>query len=143
MSSDLVSIREKIRRSGLKATASRIATWAVLANHAEPMSHHEIASQLELKGFDRASVYRNLMDFVRVGLAKRTDVGDHVWRFILIGLATDPQSHLHPHFVCNDCGGIECLPRSAVVFRAPKGRAQEFNRNKVDIHLRGLCRACA
>ena len=44
----------------------------------------------------------------------------------------------HPHFVCNDCGDVACLPESAVALRG------EATRNQVaEIQLRGRCAACA
>jgi Fur family ferric uptake transcriptional regulator len=87
-------------------------------------------------GLDRVTVYRNLLTFTEAGLLVRTQLGDNVWRFELP--ATGEGEHgFHPHFVCNDCGGVSCLPSSAITLRG------EAKRNQVaEVQLRGRCEHC-
>ena len=103
------ALRTILRNAGLRATRSRLEILAYLSRHQKPLSHNDVAQRLEHKDADRVTVYRNLLDLVRVGLARKIDVGDHVWRFEL--LKSDAHERKgHPHFVCTDCGSIECLP---------------------------------
>ena len=41
----------------------------------------------------------------------RMELGDRVWRYKLIGHAEDAP---HLHFLCVDCGKIECLDGTSV-----------------------------
>lgn len=135
------SLRDELRAAGLRATASRIAVLRLLRQAHTPVSHAEVTEQLQSEGFDRATLYRNLFDLNRVGLARRSDLGDHVWRFETAqkGHATDE----HPHFVCNQCGQVECLGEVTIVL--PKGARgpRAVKKNEVEVQLKGLCDRCA
>ena len=100
-----------------------------------PTRDDRLASQ----AWDRATIYRNLTDLSDVGLARRTDVGDHVWRYEAV--TGGHQASAHPHFVCTECGSVECLPElDYVVTRARTPRAVRLKR--VEVQLRGPCDAC-
>ena len=104
---DLETLRAAVRNAGLRATPSRIAVLHLLRSAGSPVSHGDVVAKLASQAWDPATIYRNLTDLSDVGLARRTDVGDHVWRYEAI------HGHLaaaHPHFVCTECGTIECLP---------------------------------
>jgi len=103
-------LRSTIRNSGLRSTAPRVAVLQYLRDTSKPMTHAEICEALEEKGFDRATLYRNLIDLTEVGLLSRTDVGDHVWRFELRREGQRGHRSEHPHFMCTDCGEVSCLP---------------------------------
>ncbi len=102
------------------------------------MSHADLAEELVPLGFDRATVYRNLNDLVENGLATRVDLGDHIWRFEGL-LAKDSDGPEHPHFLCNDCGDIVCLP--AMDIRLPNKAGRPIG-DVQDVVLRGRCDSC-
>src|SRR5687768_5216424 len=106
-------LRQKLRDSGLRATLPRIAVMQQLLAARAPLSHGEVAEKLAHEGFDRATVYRNLIDLSDVGLLRRSDIGDHVWRFELVTSEEHGQAE-HPHFICSGCGAVECLPEGTV-----------------------------
>ena len=118
-------------------TGQRLAILRELARQRMPTSHPELTERLAGPGLDRATIYRNLLSLTEAGLLVRTRLGDNVWRFQLPN--TESTEHnAHPHFVCNHCGEVECLPKSAVVLGA------EAVRNEVaEIVLRGRCAACS
>jgi Fur family ferric uptake transcriptional regulator len=92
--------------------------------------------------FDRATVYRNLVDLTRVNLARRSDVGDHVWRFEAT-VGSEEHDDLHPHFVCMDCGNVSCLPDGAVrIDRRSSALPAAMRAAEVEVHVRGRCDAC-
>jgi Fur family ferric uptake transcriptional regulator len=135
-------LRKDLREAGLRSTMPRLAVLEFLRNAAKPVSHAEVAEVLEPLGHDRASIYRNLMDLTEVNLATRRDFGDHVWRFeaTVPGAATGQAKKTHqghPHFVCNDCGDVECLPgvELSKLPRAVSKRAQA-------VEVKGLCVRC-
>ncbi|MEO8552509.1 MAG: Fur family transcriptional regulator [Kofleriaceae bacterium] len=135
----LEELRKVIRDAGLRATPSRVTVLELLNGSEQPVSHGEVANRLASHAWDPATLYRNLSDFVTVGLVRRTDVGDHVWRFELVRGGHDRAAH--PHFVCTECGTIECLPKLELVLprtSAPKAVRQR----KIEVQLRGLCDAC-
>lgn len=104
-----------------------------------PVTHAELAEELVPRGFDKATVYRNLIDLTEAGLVSRTELGDHVWRFEIRD-HEDPGAAAHPHFVCIDCGSVTCL--SDVEFNtATKQRASKIGR-VTEILLKGHCNNC-
>src|SRR6185295_16238667 len=78
---DLETLKAAVREAGLRATPSRIAVLHLLRSAGSPVSHSEVVAKLASQAWDPATIYRNLTDLADVGLARRTDVGDHVWRF--------------------------------------------------------------
>jgi Fur family transcriptional regulator, ferric uptake regulator len=131
-----------LRDAGLRITDSRVAVVEHLSAQSAPVSHADLCRSLESAGFDRATLYRNLIDLTQVGLVTRTDLGDHVWRF---ELRRREGSHVatHPHFVCSDCGTVSCLPDVAVRIAAGKGAPRSLATKNVAIQITALCDACA
>lgn len=132
-------IKSMLRDAGLRATGARVAVLRLLLVRGGPTSHAEACIQIEDQGFDRATIYRNLMDLTDAGILRRTDLGDHTWRFEL-ATGHDDAEH-HPHFVCNECGTVECLPDEAVSLSGRAGPKSVRGRN-VEIQLRGVCDDC-
>ncbi len=129
-----------LREAGLKKTGSRVAVLDVLERAASPMSHGEVADALTKEGFDQATVYRNLISLTEAGLARRTDLGDRVWRFER--RRAGDHDRTHPHFVCVDCGVVACLPAGVVrIERGKLGAAAAASRS-LEVQLRGTCAAC-
>jgi Fur family transcriptional regulator, ferric uptake regulator len=138
MAKNTEEIRAALRTRGLRATPSRIAVLELLRSEGAPMSHGDAADRLAAQPWDRATIYRNLTDLAGAGLARRTDVGDHVWRFEAV---TNDHDSAHPHFVCTECGTVECMPEIELAVRRAKAPRAVRNR-QVEVHVRGLCDAC-
>ncbi|MGV3485940.1 MAG: Fur family transcriptional regulator [Planctomycetaceae bacterium] len=132
--------REDIRAAGFRATPARIATLLELRATKSPLTHAELAERLASQGFDKATAFRNLNDLTDRGLLRRTELGDHVWRFESI----DPNHQHpegHPHFLCIDCGSVTCLEE---VQLTPSSRKRSDSVGEVtEILLRGHCHECA
>jgi Fur family ferric uptake transcriptional regulator len=141
----LDELRGAIRGKGLRATPSRLAVYELLRSTDTPMSHGDVADRLANQAWDRATIYRNLTDLAEVGLARRTDVGDHVWRFEV--LTEEHAGAAHPHFVCTECNTVQCLPEIELAISAVRTRAAKppraVKQRQVEVQLRGLCDACA
>jgi Fur family ferric uptake transcriptional regulator len=107
-----------------------------------PVTHAEVATALGKRGLDRVSVYRVLVDLARVKVLTRADMGDHVWRF---GVATGEREHAreHPHFVCETCGAVECLPDHAVRLASRGAVPRAVKAGRVEVQVKGECDACA
>lgn len=133
-------LRRLVRARGLRATPSRLAVLELLRTESAPMSHGDVADRLASQAWDRATIYRNLIDLAGSGLARRTDVGDHVWRFEAVMGEHDVA---HPHFVCTECGAVECLPELELAVARARTRApRALRQRQVEVHVRGLCDAC-
>src|SRR5678815_74677 len=90
---NLDELRSAVRGKGLRATPSRLAVLELLRSSDAPMSHGDVADRLATQEWDRATIYRNLTDLAEAGLLRRTDVGDHIWRFEAV---TDEHDAAHP-----------------------------------------------
>jgi Fur family ferric uptake transcriptional regulator len=138
----LESVRLRLRQVGLRSTAARIAVVRHLMAATAPLSHAEVAEGLAEEGFDRATIYRNLIELTGAGLVVRIELGDHVWRFELRPEGQSPEAD-HPHFVCVDCGEVTCLPEVSVDIKPTPGTKRSSIRDVTGVLLRGHCGHCA
>ena len=136
---DIDSIKTQIRDAGLRATPARIATLKLLLGATAPLTHAEVAEELSDSGVDKTTVFRNLNDLASAGLLRRTELGDHVWRFELIS-QNEHESGAHPHFICVDCGVVSCM--DDVKLTAGSVRISEQFGKVTEILLRGHCNQC-
>ncbi len=131
--------RQTIQAVGLRATAARVATLLVLRDSSAPRTHAEVSACLAEYEIDKATVFRNLNDMVTANLLRRSELGDHVWRFEII--AEEEQAHTsHPHFVCVDCGTVSCMQEIELTNKS-KTASRRFGQ-VTEILLRGHCRDC-
>ncbi len=136
--SSALELQQALRTAGLRATPARMAVLAVLRAAQAPLSHAEVIERMADSLWDRATLYRNLVDLARAGLLHRVDLGDHVWRFEARGeVHTSPS---HPHFVCTDCGTVACVPGVQVV--VSPGSDAAWLGPEVEVQLKGLCGDC-
>lgn len=135
------NLKQELRAAGLRATASRIAVLRQLRSATRPLSHGEVAEALLDGGWDRATIYRNLVDLAGAGLVQKVELGDRVWRFHS-GDAAAHDAAVHPHFICTACGDVCCLPDVSV--NVPqRGVPQSLQNRTVEVQLRGVCDVCA
>jgi Fur family ferric uptake transcriptional regulator len=120
------AVKARIRAAGLRCTTARLAVMQHLDTAVGPRTHAEVSEALTHRGFDRATIYRNLTELTEAKLVTRVELGDHVWRFEIKrpghhgAVAED-----HPHFVCTTCGEISCLDDVRVAITpAPRTRGQ-------------------
>lgn len=133
-----------LRTAGLRSTTPRIAVLEYFHAHGGQNSHAELFTALEDRGFDRATIYRILMDLAEAKILSRTDLGDHVWRFELKkGVGGVEHTEEHPHFVCVDCGEVSCLPGLSFRLEGPSKAPKSVAKNKVAVQLKGRCDNCA
>ncbi len=136
LGAELAELKARIRAVGLKWTSARGAVLTALTHADRPLSHAELVDLVEDQGFDRATVYRNLMDLTGSGLVSRADLGDHIWRFEL----KEADDSVHPHFMCTSCGAVSCLPETVVPTRTMALRASVHRIDEV--LLKGACASC-
>jgi Fur family ferric uptake transcriptional regulator len=137
--------RTALREAKLRSTTSRVAVLQHLASSMTPLSHAEVADALVPTGFDKSTLYRCLVELADAGLLSRLDAGDHAWRFELRSHARGGDHHEdseHPHFVCVDCGKVECLPEVEVKITSARGAKGSPMGDVTEVFLKGHCREC-
>ena len=106
------AVKSLVRGVGLRCTTARLAVLEHMLTAPGPRTHAEVSAALDHRGFDRATIYRNLTELTEAKLVTRVDLGDHVWRFEAKRHGGgDGHGHGgdHPHFVCTTCGEVSCL----------------------------------
>jgi Fur family ferric uptake transcriptional regulator len=135
-----------LRGAGLRRTPVRVGVLEVLAGSAQPMGVTQVLRALP-QDTDAVTVYRTLNTFTRKKLVHRVRGEDRTWRYALGGAPPAPSSphpHQHAHFVCDACGGVECLEQSQI----PKTLVQSLRvdtRHAVtyaEVVLHGVCPKC-
>lgn len=131
--------RDDIRAAGLRATPARVATLNLLREAKSPVTHADVANHLEALRVDKATAFRNLNDMADAGLLRRTELGDHVYRFERVRPGENAMES-HPHFLCTVCGTVSCLDN----VKLTTGSLLETTEvgEVVEILLRGRCNDC-
>jgi len=137
----MAELQSEIRAHGMRSTGSRVSVLAHMSQATAPLSHNDICEALASQGYDRATIYRNLMDLADAGLLTRSDLGDHIWRFER-KRATAGHSEDHPHFVCTDCGDVKCLPDLTVKVVPSSGTPRAMRTKQVAVQVKGRCDDC-
>jgi Fur family ferric uptake transcriptional regulator len=133
------TIRDEIRAEGLRATLGRVATLQLLREASSPITHADVAERLDDVGVDKATAFWNLNDMTEAGLLRRTELGEHVFRFEEIR-PDENGIESHPHFLCSVCGSVSCLDN--VKLTAGSVRESSKVGEVVEILLRGRCNDC-
>lgn len=145
----LDAAKARLREAGLRCTAARLAVLSHLMEATGPKTHAEVSDSLTDRGFDRATIYRNLTELTEAKIVSRVELGDHVWRFELrreSGHGPD-----HPHFLCTTCGEVSCLddvnvaitPKPVATKSKSKPQRPASGIGKVtEVLLKGRCDNC-
>ena len=141
-SSTVAELRTRIRSTGLRSTPARLAVLQALEQRTTPVTHADLAGELVPQGFDKATVYRNLIDLTDAGMLSRSELGDHVWRFELRHHSARHTSE-HPHFLCLDCGEVSCLSDVDIRISPTQGRKSSSIGKVTEVLLKGHCDRCS
>lgn len=130
------TFRKTLRTHQLSATKPRLAVFTAL-------KHHKSLTMSQLvkacASVDRASVYRVVAAFEKIGILVRIPSG---WKYLLeLGEAFNEHHH---HATCTVCGGSIALPEDAELeSRLQKMAARRnFQIDSHQIELLGICEAC-
>lgn len=123
-SESIEAVKSLVRGAGLRCTAARLTVMQHMFTVSGPATHAEVSEALADRGFDRATIYRNLTELTEAKLLTRVDLGDHVWRF-------EAKRHRdghgpgedHAHFVCTSCGEVSCLDDVTVAISQRPGKS--------------------
>lgn len=131
-----------LQKVDLRRTPVRLGVLQILERASHPLAVPQLLEQLPAET-DAVTVYRTLNTFTRKKLVHRVRGDDRTWRYALGGVRT-PVRHQHPHFVCDECGVVECLENSQI----PSGLIKSLrlgHRYAVtypEVVLHGVCPRC-
>jgi Fur family ferric uptake transcriptional regulator len=126
-----------LHEAGLRRTSVRQGVLDVLFREKQPLSVPQIQERLP-EGTDTVTIYRTLNTFTGKKLVHRVRGDDQVWRYGLDNPKASP--HEHAHFVCDECGTVECMEESPVPKKIPKKTGYRVNYSEVLVH--GTCPDC-
>lgn len=129
-------LNESLRNHGYSVTAARSTVFRILENN-EPQTMHQIISKCE--NIDRASVYRTIELFEKLGIVQRIQVG---WKY-KIELSDQFQDH-HHHLTCTQCGKIIPLHEDTELESQLEKLASKhaFTPTTHQLEIQGLCSEC-
>jgi Fur family ferric uptake transcriptional regulator len=135
-----LEFRALLKEHGLRATAPRLAVMMALNNANRPLTHDAVVASLPAGAHDKASIWRVLSDLTTVGILRRMDLGDRIWRYEFVD-ENQTAEDSHPHFLCEACGVVSCLPALKVTTldgELPK----ELSNATFQIRIAGTCQMC-
>lgn len=128
---------EVLRRNNLSVTKARQRVFRVL-EQSEPLTMHELV--VATPDVDRASVYRAITLFEKIGIAQRLNIG---WKY-KIELTNTYQQH-HHHITCINCGISTPFHEDSNLEKTLHTIANDhqFIMQNHQIELQGICKTCA
>ncbi|MFZ2256837.1 MAG: Fur family transcriptional regulator [Clostridiaceae bacterium] len=141
--SNIDKIKTRLRDGGLKLTPQRLTILDVIIR-AEG-SHLTIEELYEMVKVVKpetgvATVYRTILLFEELGIVKKLDLNDGIYRY---ELNHEEEVHGHHHLVCSACGKVEEV-KDDLLDSVEQVIEKEYKFRIKDHSLKfyGLCRDC-
>jgi Fur family ferric uptake transcriptional regulator len=136
MEAFLPELRQHLKQQGQSLTKPRLAVFLALRGR-EPQTMQQLTAACP--GADRASIYRTISLFEKLGIVQRLQIG---WKYKLE--LTDMFSRHHHHMTCLKCGKVipfdESLALEADLRQIVE--AKNFQMQGHQLEIQGLCQAC-
>lgn len=120
-----MTFEEKMSQNGFRLTAPRKKILNILATQKQPISFEEYA--ILDPEIDKSTFYRTMQRFEAVKMINGIESEDGKRYYELT-------ETLHPHFICQCCHTINCLPPQTIT--APKGYTVH------SVIFKGICSSC-
>jgi len=135
MSSVQDTFRELLKQACYSLTVARTAVFEALLNQ-EPQSMRTLVARLPQ--IDRASVYRTVDLFERLGIAQRLYTG---WKYTIE--LTDKFTAHHHHLTCTNCGKTIAMEEDELeTFIEQIARRHGLVPSAHQIEIQGVCLEC-
>jgi Fur family ferric uptake transcriptional regulator len=135
MSSVHDTFQALLKEGGYSITAARQSVFDALLDQ-EPLSMHQLVERA--KSVDRASVYRAIELFERLGIVARLNTG---WKYRIE--LTDKFSAHHHHVTCTQCGKTVAMNEGQLErFIEEIAHSHGFLPSAHQIEIQGLCSEC-
>lgn len=134
---DTLGLKEFLKKHGQSLTKSRTAVFAAMQGR-EPQTMKQLITACS--GMDRASVYRTISLFEKLGIVQRLQIG---WKYKLE--LTDAFSRHHHHMTCLNCGRVISFDESPELEQQLRWLAADkrFKIRSHQLEIQGLCSRCA
>ncbi len=131
------TLKSLLKKEGYSLTKPRKLVFDLLLNQ-EPQSM-QVLTQRAIGKIDRATVYRTVELFERLGIVRRLNVG---WKY-KIELSDIFTGH-HHHMYCTNCGRMFDLPDSPMLETMIDSvvAKTEFSPRGHQLEIYGLCASC-
>jgi len=93
-----------LHQVGLKSTPTRVLLLEHIYTLKQPLCYADIKTVLTI---DKATFYRNMSKFEEAGIVTSIESSDKRRYY-------EYRHNEHAHFICNDCGKIECLETETI-----------------------------
>lgn len=136
MDSLVNELRQHLKTHGQSLTKPRLAVFRALCGH-DPQTMPQLLANCS--AIDRASAYRTIALFERLGIVQRLQIG---WKYKLE--LTDTFSHHHHHLTCMKCGKVISFDESTEL-ETELVRIAGNNSFVIKTHqleIQGLCPDC-
>jgi Fur family transcriptional regulator, ferric uptake regulator len=137
MNKMLELLSESLKSNGHSLTKTREKVFLALLDR-EPQTMADLANSVGGK-VDRASVYRTIALFEKLGITERLQIG---WKY-KIELSDTFAAH-HHHITCTNCNKTQVFEETSILEFELKQIAQEAGYTEVghQLEIRGLCTSC-
>lgn len=137
MAEPLQQFKTTLKTAGYSLTKTRQMVFTALQDK-EPQTMAEVVAACTGLA-DRASVYRTIALFERLGIVQRLQIG---WKYKLE--LSDAFHHHHHHLTCRRCGKTIPLPEDAQLEKRLEDLAvtQNFAMHGHQLEIQGLCQNC-
>jgi len=135
---EAVELLHKILKdNSYSVTEARSTVFDLLWNH-EPQTMFELDKRVEGK-IDRASIYRTINLFERLGLVQRIIIG---WKYKIE--LSDVFTHHHHHISCLKCGKVVSIKEDDEIERLIEEFAQKYKitADRHQLEIQGYCTSC-
>lgn len=132
------TLKALLKQSGASLTKPRKIVFDLLANQ-EAQTLQVLISRAK-KTVDRATIYRTIELFEKLGIVNRLNVG---WKYKVE--LSDVFSDHHHHMHCNKCGAIITLPGNTMLETMISTLASKggFSPSSHQLEVYGLCPSCS
>lgn len=126
-----------LKNSGKSVTKTRNLVFTALLQK-EPQSMSELHQALKNK-LDRASLYRTIDLFERLGIVQRLQIG---WKYKIE--LSDSYNYHHHHITCNRCAMTIPVREDLTLEASIKSLAMEYGFTGIShqLEIRGICKNC-
>jgi len=133
-------LTDVLKQNRLSVTESRKKILYLFFKQPGALAHADIERSAGEK-FDRVTVYRTLQTFVEKGIIHVIPTSDSEIRYALCKEECREGHHHdnHLHFVCLECGSMNCLAETALPeVKLPRG----YQVKQVEVLVKGVCKTC-
>lgn len=129
-------LAKTLKQHGYSVTTVRKAVFSTL-DKKEPQTMNKIVRALPI--VDRASVYRTIALFEKLGIVQRLQMG---WKYKLE--LSDIFSYHHHHLTCRECGTIVSLREDRTLEATLQSLAAEYGYSNLShqFEVTGMCKSC-